>query len=65
LSIPLNDRNTAHKAARLFLDAAGIDAGVRIFLEKPYRPKLAWLAGALMLQPSFTASTNYAAVRFP
>ncbi len=44
LSIPLNDRNTAHKAARLFLDAAGIDAGVRIFLEKAI-PTEAGLAG--------------------
>ncbi|MDD2459241.1 MAG: 4-(cytidine 5'-diphospho)-2-C-methyl-D-erythritol kinase [Eubacteriales bacterium] len=43
-SIPLDEHNTAHKAARLFLDAAGIDAGVRIFLEKSI-PTEAGLAG--------------------
>jgi len=43
-SIPLDERNTAHKAARHFLDATGIDAGVRIFLEKAI-PTEAGLAG--------------------
>jgi 4-diphosphocytidyl-2-C-methyl-D-erythritol kinase len=33
-TIPLDERNTAWKAARLFLDACCLDAGVRIFLEK-------------------------------
>ena len=43
-NIPLNERNTAHKAARSFLEATGITAGVRIFLEKRI-PDAAGLAG--------------------
>lgn len=43
-AIPLDERNTAHKAARHFMAAAGIDAGVRIFLEKAI-PMEAGLAG--------------------
>ncbi|MDD2534089.1 MAG: 4-(cytidine 5'-diphospho)-2-C-methyl-D-erythritol kinase [Eubacteriales bacterium] len=42
--IPLDERNTAHRAARRFLDAAGLSAGVRIFLEK-HIPDAAGLAG--------------------
>lgn len=43
-NIPLDERNTAHKAARLFLAAAGLNAGVRIYLEKKI-PDQAGLAG--------------------
>ncbi|MBP1757407.1 MAG: 4-(cytidine 5-diphospho)-2-C-methyl-D-erythritol kinase [Firmicutes bacterium] len=43
-NIPLDERNTAHKAARRFLEATGISAGVRIFLEKKI-PDAAGLAG--------------------
>ena len=43
-TIPTDERNTAYKAARRFLDATGIDAGVRIFLEKSI-PVEAGLAG--------------------
>jgi 4-diphosphocytidyl-2-C-methyl-D-erythritol kinase len=42
--IPLDARNTAYRAARLFADAAGLDAGVRIYLEKRI-PEAAGLAG--------------------
>ncbi len=43
-NLPLDERNTAHQAARRFLDAAGLSAGVRIFLEKSI-PDQAGLAG--------------------
>lgn len=42
--IPLDEQNTACRAARLFLDATGIDAGVRIYIEKKI-PAAAGLAG--------------------
>ena len=42
--IPLDERNIAYRAARLFLEAAGLDAGVRIYLEKRI-PEAAGLAG--------------------
>jgi 4-diphosphocytidyl-2-C-methyl-D-erythritol kinase len=42
--IPLDERNTCHRAASLFLDAARIEAGVRIFLQKQI-PEAAGLAG--------------------
>lgn len=42
--IPLDSRNTAWKAARLFLDTAGVSAGVTIYLDKQI-PASAGLAG--------------------
>ncbi len=42
--IPTDERNTAYKAARRFLDATGLTAGVRIFIEKKI-PEAAGLAG--------------------
>lgn len=42
--IPTDDRNTASKAARRFLEATGLSAGVRIFIEKRI-PAAAGLAG--------------------
>lgn len=42
--VPLNEKNTAYKAARLFLEAAGISSGVEITIEKVI-PMQAGMAG--------------------
>ncbi len=46
--IPSDERNTAWRAARLFMDAAKIQDGVHITLEKTFRLPRVWPAAAAM-----------------